>query len=59
MDLVLVPLFASPLAGIVAALSFALALMTLVAAVAAFAGLYYAGPKFVVKWLSRRSLRGL
>lgn len=59
MDLILASLIASPLAGIVAAMSFALALITLVAAVAVFAGFYYSGPKFVAKWLSRRALRGL
>jgi len=59
MDLLLVPLAASPLVGIVAALAFAVGLMALVAAVAAFAGLYYSGPRFAAKWLSRRALRGL
>ncbi|WP_165073990.1 hypothetical protein [Paludisphaera rhizosphaerae] len=52
-------ILASPLAGVVVGLSFALALMALVAALALFAGLYYSGPRFVVKWLSRRALRVL
>ena len=59
MELILAPLVASPLAGIVVGLSFALALMTVVAAIALVAGFYYSGPRFVVKWLSRRALRGL
>jgi len=57
MELHLASLVASPLAGMVASLSFALALLALLVALSVFAGLYYFAPRMLVKWLSQRSLR--
>jgi len=59
MDPILTPMFATPLLGALASLSFALALLALLTALSIFAGLYYSVPRMIVKWLSRRALRAI
>lgn len=59
MELLLASLFASPLLGVIASMSFALALLALLAAFGVVAGVYYSAPRMLVKWLSRRALQGL
>lgn len=55
MDLILTAL-ASPLLSGSIALSVALGLLISLGALCIYGGIYYALPRFVLKWLSRRAL---